>query len=524
MRIVNVARIVAMLEVLSVIASAQAMAEEKVRADRTPLTFRDSGLYCNIGFVHGRDPAEDGVTNLLPAERAVQPDTPWDFYVVQCNENTPGPDTASMLREMARNGKKVILRAAVGRMHEKPDVDEMEQWLVTLFENVDPDWLYAVTLDEEQVYWNGWADALTRLYYRVKARWPDLPVYQWWTPMIAPSVRDKRGWVALPADGWVMDLYGLRGYEFEKKMLKFLETGKPLVHIAWASPTWIFYDREGYMEEDWWEKAGRAVFDEQLRICREYNVPVAYFCCQPSGEKDGKRYPIRWGWHAVDPVVRRWFLELEALVCNFDYLPEEEIGFRRPTARKYEWVYVSPPVEVKFSLDQKERKRFSWRTSFPDVKSEPGEHEFACTYENAYVRVFYVLEESARDLLQGRFAVASVDKRSVSVPIVLRVVPLKPVADWEVSIGLTAQKSLGGRAGVAFSADGKTWSEELTTDPEATRQTLSIDATLIQAVRGTAPFWLKVILEGGAGVKTNAASRLSSLELSASLEPTGRPD
>ena len=225
---------------------------------------------------------------------------------------------------MATNGKKVILRVHVGRLDPNPNVDEIEKWLVTLFEHVDPDWLYVITLGEEQVFWNGWTDALTKLYYRAKARWPDLPVYQWWTPPVAIDVWATGGWVALPADGWLIDLYGLRGRAFESKLVKFLEAGKPVVHIAWASPTWLNPTLSG---AETWEPGGQEILDEQLDVCRAYNVPVAYFCTQPGGkDEEGNTFNIRWGWHAEDPVVRNFYRKLEARVLNLRHLHEDSIG------------------------------------------------------------------------------------------------------------------------------------------------------------------------------------------------------
>ena len=187
-----------------------ALGDQPVKADRTPLTFRDCGLYCNYGMWHGIRPETEDSTNMLPASRAVSDRSPWTFYVMQYHapkERRPDFDGAS-IREMAKNGKKVILRAGVGRMHKDPNVDELEQRLVTMFREVNPDWLYAITLDEEQIFWNGWGPALTELYHRCKKRWPELPVYQWWSPMQVPNVRAKSGWTAIPADGWMIDLYG----------------------------------------------------------------------------------------------------------------------------------------------------------------------------------------------------------------------------------------------------------------------------------------------------------------------------
>jgi len=491
-----------------------------VTLDRAPLTFRDSGLYANLNCVHGVDPTQEGVTNLLTAERARDPRTPWDFFVMQYNAEGPSPELAGTLREFARNGKKIILRVLLGKKAQKIGLNVAKQRLTELFQHTDPRWLYAITLDEENVYWFGGTETLTALYHWCKERWPELPVYQWWTPMVAPEVGTTSGWVALPADGWVLDLYGQPAAAFEKKLLKFLETGKPAIHVAWASPTWVFYDREGCTKEDWWATAGRKVFDDQVRVCREYNVPVAYFCCQEAEVVDGKQVaPIRWGWHALDPATRRWFRELEALVANFDFLPAEEIGFRQPTPRLFAWAHSAPTVQGTVSLDDKERTRFSWRTSFPEVDKAPGEHEVPDPYGNPYVRLSYIQDENAQYLQDG-FAITSIGKRALTVPVVLKVTPLQPATDWQVTADTAPIQELGGSAKLAFSPDGKTWSGESATDAAGGhRQTLTLGAEALGGLDGTTPFWLRVTLIANAGLKTNVAVRLTALEVGASLVP-----
>lgn len=297
-----------------------------VQVDRKPLTSDDSGLYCNYSFEHGVKSARDGITNLLPAERAASKQSPWTFYIMQYKSSeTPAPNhKASYIEKMAKNGKKIILRAWIGKNADKEiDVNKSKRILTNTLAEVNPEWLYALTLDEENVYWtkksrDGNTKALIELYHWAKKNWPDLPIYQWWSPMIAPDVNATRGWVALPADGWVCDLYGEPKEVFEEKLKKFLATGKQLVHIAWSSPTWVFYKKEGFEKEDktgkWWLQAGREVFDDQLDVCKRYNVPVAHFCTQPNRrDEDGNIvYPIRWGWHAVDPLVRRWYVYIES--------------------------------------------------------------------------------------------------------------------------------------------------------------------------------------------------------------------
>lgn len=497
-----------------------AQAEKAVSVDRSPLTFRDSGLYCNLsGFVTSSDTTREGVPDLLTRDRALRPETPWDFFIAQYNAAEPSPQLAATIQRFARHGKKLILRVLLGKQKNKVDPATAKQRLRALFRHVNPAWVYAITLDEENVYWLGNTKTLTDLYHWTKQQWPDLPVYQWWTPMVAPEVGATSGWVALPADGWVLDLYGQPAEAFEKKLLRFLETGKPAVHIAWASPTWVFYNKNGHAKEGWWEGAGREVFTDQLRICREYNVPVAYFCCQQAEVVAGKRVaPIRWAWQAVEPATRHWFQELEALVANFDFLPPESIGFRQPTPKLLAWAHASPVVTVHVALDDHDRKRFSWRTGFPAIDSSPGTHVVPRPYRNPFVKLAYTVETGA-SFLQAGFGVPSIAGRGLSVPLTFRITPLQPATDWVVRAQVIALPELGGSVRLQVSADGKNWSTPVTTRRDAGhRQTLEQSLT---PAKGTPPdgLWARLTLGANAGVKTGIAARLTALEVSASLTP-----
>ncbi len=99
---------------IALMVAANVRAKQEVRADRSPLTFRDAGVYCNVSMTHGTD---EGLGNMLPAKRAVIPQAPWSFYIMKCNYNSAEKDPDSLhphvistLRQMAANGKKVILR------------------------------------------------------------------------------------------------------------------------------------------------------------------------------------------------------------------------------------------------------------------------------------------------------------------------------------------------------------------------------------------------------------------------------
>ena len=287
---------------------------EAVVVDRSPISFGEFGLYSGFPPI---SPAHYGDLsyNILPPERAIAEQTPWDFYIIQYNEpeEFPGEEGLSLLRQMAENGKRIILRVRLGRWEPHPDVDAMERSLIALFEHVDPDWVFAITLDEENVYWYGWSEALTELYYRAKSRWPDVQVYQWWSPMEVPRVHRERGWVALPADGWIINLYGKGRDAFERKLVAALETDRPVIHIAWASPTWLRWSGA-----DAWEPDGLRILKDQIEVCREYDVPVAFFAAQPpTYDSMGRRLQgILWAWAATDPGVREFFVYLESLVAR----------------------------------------------------------------------------------------------------------------------------------------------------------------------------------------------------------------
>ncbi len=488
-------------------------AEETVRADRTPLTHRDSGLYTNMKFWHGRPPEADGVGSMLTPERAATPEAPWAFYISQ------GPGPADLIRRMAASGKRLILRLSLGgHTGPAPSVDEMEQRLVEQLQGIDPGWLYAITLDEERVYWNGWAQALAELYGRCKQRWPDLPVYQWWTPMEVPNVRAASGWVALPADGWIIDLYGQPRESFEKKVVQALETGKPLIHIVWSSPEWLGHSGG----RDWTE--GRRIFDDQLDVCRGYNVPVAHFCTQAAVKSEGRPgEPIRWGWHAVSPVVRDWYREIEILAENLRLLPDTAVGFRSLDARVFDWAHawIERPT-IAFALDEAERKTVTVSPAIDRIPLKAGEHAVPAGAADRFFEVTCRLDDSLKDLQPG-FGLSGVAGRTASSTLLFKIVPRVPLAGLSAAADAYAQSALGGAAELSVSRDGVTWSEPVRTQPgKPTRHRLAAPAPGdgAQADRfDRNPLWVRVKLGVSAGKVTNKATALNRLDISAAVAP-----
>ncbi len=508
-------RITIIVLVVAILLGASAAFAADVKADRTPLTYKDSGLYCNLQFWHVTKPETDGITSMLTDERAATGDSPWTFYITQ----GAAARHADLVRKMAANGKKVIVRADIGHMKANPSVDEMEKSLVKLLTDIDPDWLYAITLGEEQVYWDGWDKALTELYHRAKKRWPKLPVYQWWTPMAVPNTREKSGWTALPADGWVIDLYGMTRQAFEKKVVTALETGKPLIHIVWSSPDW-----PNYSGAKSWDEGGRKIFDDQLDVCRAHNVPVAHFCTQDAVRVDGKMLAdIRWGWHSVSPVVRDWYRQIEVMAENNKRLPDTAVGYRTLDKRLFDWAHANDsPQGLTFSLDDQKRKQINARIPLDRVPLKEGEHAVDVGEASKYFRLTCSLDSTAADLKEG-MGVVGVAGRTAGATLTFKLEPLQPLSNLTVTGDIYAHRSLGGSASIASSADGVNWSEPETTKPEETNHSPTVrrrgDQSKAASEFSQEPVWIRVRLNSGSGVVTDTAASLSALVVSAAVEP-----
>ncbi len=215
-----------------------------------PLTGNDAGLYVGLAgdYMLGRNP--------------------FAFSIEQCSKRS---DPATLRRQVERlhaGGKRVILDFFLydkGDEPAKPAADYLAN-LDQLLSRLPLEQVYAVTLSEENIYWLGRAEMLTELYRLVKAKYPALAVYQWYSPgASAPGF----GWPLLPADGWVIDEYCLPAAQFERLVRQYKLLDKPLIHIAWAAPDWPEFAT--------WDK----VWDDQLAICRRYDVPIAFFCWWP---------------------------------------------------------------------------------------------------------------------------------------------------------------------------------------------------------------------------------------------------
>ena len=240
---------------------------------REPLTFRNSGLYAGFNPYF------------------LDPTTPFSFHVVPAVAYEGGDNSAWNIDLLtALQAGKQIITDLIPQIRDSPtgtwygvhnlDDSWTEDQIVRLaavvdefFDDVDENNLVAITLGEEQIFWESREAQLNRLYELVKASHPDLPVYQWYSPSSQGSVPGL-SYPNLKSDGWVADEYYLDQPLMERAMRGFKLLRKPIVQIIWAGEA----SSVPFIPTR---------FQEQHDVCRKYNIPAGYFTW--SGE-------VPWGW------------------------------------------------------------------------------------------------------------------------------------------------------------------------------------------------------------------------------------
>jgi len=213
------------------------------RAVRKPLGFADIGVYgtlfdfCDFSVYKLRYSAETAKPERLARYRAT-------------------------LHETAAKGKRNLVGLyTFDRIKHSRPIEEYIANTDAVLDAIDLADVYAVFLSEENVTWANGLNVLNALYDHIKKRHPKLPVYQWLTAPTAPHPK-------LKADGWCYDLYGPDPAASRRTFSKYVVTGKPFVVCINASPSVALLD----------EPKGRASSQGQVDACREFNIPMFFFC------------------------------------------------------------------------------------------------------------------------------------------------------------------------------------------------------------------------------------------------------
>lgn len=235
---------------------------------RQPLTFHDSGVY--------------GGWN----EYWLSDECPYNFFIVQAVVREDGQLTShgqvkgmtweKWLLQARAKGKRIIADVMPdGWAEAKDPLAQFKKGLDGFMNAVDESQLYAITLGEENIYWDGHDKILQEMYAYAKQKY-DVPVYQSYSPYAHPP---GFGWPHLPADGWMIDEYAHGGASFEEFVRSYAVHQLPIVQIVWAAPVMRDFD---------WVKAGEPAFDWQINVGRKYNIPTSYFAWEGRANT--------WGW------------------------------------------------------------------------------------------------------------------------------------------------------------------------------------------------------------------------------------
>lgn len=239
---------------------AQDKAAPRISA-REPLSYRTMGLYggWNPYFWDG----------------------PFDFLVVQgamVTGDAPADRkrldewNAGLLRARAANKRVIADLYRVG-----DDAEDYYRAIERFLARVPVDELYAVTLGEENIFWKGQHEVLADLYRRIKKKYPTLPVYQWYSNTGRATDVPGFVWPWLPSDGWVVDEYWADSSDFQRLVRRHRMLAKPLIQLVWATPG---IPRIPFH---------RSIFEGQLRVAQEYDVPCGFFCMQENPKR-------AWAW------------------------------------------------------------------------------------------------------------------------------------------------------------------------------------------------------------------------------------
>lgn len=292
-----------------------AVAQSDLPGPREALDATDAGLYCG------------------PNDYFLRTDTPFDFFIVPAVAYEGGDNSKwnDWLLKARESGKRVIvdLIPQVRNSEDEPwhgfhvldhtsepeELDRLLRVVDEFYAQVDVQNLYAMTLGEEHVFWDGKAELLSRAYEVIKPR-HDIPVYQWYSPSSAGSVPGLN-WPNIPADGWVADEYHLDAPIMEQAMRGFVSLRKPVVMVSWGGGDDASVP---YIPER---------LKHQVEMTRKYGVPHGYFTHNGTGGA--------WGWSdfASDELkarfewVKKISVEAESLGAT-DYASWDTPGWEAP--------------------------------------------------------------------------------------------------------------------------------------------------------------------------------------------------
>lgn len=203
-----------------------------------------------------------------------------DFIIYQVGPSRPLGLIRDDLQFASDSGTKIILtlksrKVAASNPAMDTSAPSLENFTRILDRIADLP-LAAVTIGEENVFWDGRSEWLASLYETLHERYPERRFFQWYSPSRNLNIPGRK-WPALPADGWVFDQYHMHGQIYREYLNGMADIDLPKVSVVWASPLWRPGARKGEPNFEWWDQEGWKLFYNQVRLNIDHNLPTAFF-------------------------------------------------------------------------------------------------------------------------------------------------------------------------------------------------------------------------------------------------------
>lgn len=209
-----------------------------------------------------------------------------DFIIYQVGPTRPLTLIRNDLQFASESGTKIILTLKSAKVAaSNPDIDAGAPSLENferVLDRIDDLPLSAVTIGEENVFWDGRSELLSSLYETLHERYPERRFFQWYSPSRNLNIPGRK-WPALPADGWVFDQYHMHGHVYLEYLKGMAEIDAPKISVVWASPLWRPGASKAESNFEWWDQEGWKLFYEQVRLNMDHKIPTAFFLFELAG-------------------------------------------------------------------------------------------------------------------------------------------------------------------------------------------------------------------------------------------------
>jgi len=224
------------------------------------------------------------------------------LYILQVSRQATKSEIKSVIEKSKLKNHNVILRMPIFRDESgnklKKGVNlsnnDFEHALDFILDRTGDTKSLLLSLDEENVPWDGRLDQLSKAYKLLK-RETDFTVYQWYSASKRNNAPGSKGWPVLEADGWIFDQYRLTPKVYEEFVRDNKKISNNLVSVLWLSPNWNPNTRTRKADSQYWNNAGFDNFIEKLKINIDNGIPTVFFSFIL--EKDGR--PRVWWDEAV---------------------------------------------------------------------------------------------------------------------------------------------------------------------------------------------------------------------------------